>query len=359
MDEPAVRFADLETLVAARGPPGAEYPVADAFAELVEPHVDSVGYDEMGNVVATSEGDPDAPEILLAAHTDELAVLVEDVTDDGFLEYAMLGGHYKGNFPGQRVRVGPDGVLGVVGPKSRHYMSGDEKESLAEDLVVDVGASSRAEVAELNVEPGDHATWDREVAELAGDRVTGRALDDRLALAVLLGVARTADTDATVHYAATVQEEVGLRGARATGFSVDPDVAIAVEIFPADDYPAGGDDGPGVELGEGPVVEFGDGTSEYLFGGVLVDRRTRSWLETAGESAGASLQQAVMIGGTTDATEFQQVRGGRHAGAIAVPCRYTHSPVETVSLADAHETAAVLAEALETPFPSRDEVRWG
>jgi endoglucanase len=359
MDEPAVRSADLETLVAARGPPGAEYAVADAFAELVEPHVDSVAYDEMGNVIATSEGDSDAPEILLAAHTDELAMLVDGVTDDGFLEYTMLGGHYKGNFPGQRVRVGPDGLLGVVGAKSRHYMSDDEKASLAENLVIDVGATSRGEVEERNVEPGDHATWDREVADLAGDRITGRALDDRLALAVLLGVARAADTDATVHYAATVQEEVGLRGARATGFSVDPDIAVAVEIFPADDYPAGGDDGPGVELGAGPVVEFGDGTSEYMFGGVLVDRQTRSWLETAGKSADVALQQAVMIGGTTDATEFQQVAGGRHAGAVAVPCRYTHSPVETVSLADADETAAVLTEALATDFPSREEVRWG
>ena len=362
MTDPAIDFSDLERLVAARGPPGAEYPVADAFAELVEPHVDSVEYDEMGNVVATSEGDADAPEIMLAAHTDELALLVEGVTDDGFLEYAMLGGHYKGNLPGQQVVVGPDGVPGVIGPKSRHLMSEDEKESLAENLVIDVGATGREEVADLNIEPGDHATWDREVTRLANDRIAGRALDDRALLAVLLAVARSedaADTDATVHYVATVQEEVGLRGARAAGFSVDPDVGIALEIFPADDYPAGNPTDPTVEVGAGPVVEFGDGTSEYLFGGVLVDRQTFEWLTAAAGSRDVAVQHAVMVSGTTDATQFQQVRGGRHAGAVAVPCRYTHSPVETLSLADANEAAELLAEAIRTEFPGREEVRHG
>lgn len=357
--DPAIDFEELERLVAVRGPPGAEYPVADVFAELIEPHVDSVSDDEMGNVIATSEGEADAPEIMLAAHTDELALLVDGVTDDGFLEYAMLGGHYKGNFPGQQVRVGPDGVLGVVGPKSRHLMSEDEKDSLAENLVVDVGATSREEVADLNVEPGDHATWDREVTRLANDRVAGRALDDRIALAMLVAVARNTDTDATVHYVATVQEEVGLRGARAAGFSVDPDVGVALEIFPADDYPAGEPSDPTVEVGAGPVVEFGDGTSEYLFGGVLVDRQTFEWLQSAAGARDVAVQHAVMISGTTDATQLQQVRGGRHAGAIAVPCRYTHSPVETLSLADANEATEVLAEAIRTEFPSREEVRRG
>ena len=356
-NHPTIDFAELQRLVSARGPPGQEHPVADVFTELVEPHVDSVSRDELGNVVATSEGADDAPELMLAAHTDELAVLVDGVTDDGFLEYTMLGGHYKGNFPGQQVLVGPDDAPGVVGPKSRHLMSESEKESLSDELVIDVGATNPDEVAALNVEPGDHATWDREVTRLANDRIAGRALDDRIALAMLLAVAREEDADATVHYAATVQEEVGLRGARTAGFSVDPDVGIALEIFPADDYPAGDVADPTVELDAGPVVEFGDGTSEYMFGGALVDRQTLTWLRTAADERDVALQHAVMISGTTDATELQQVRGGRHAGAIAVPCRYTHSPVETVSLADADEAVAVLVEAVTTEFPSLEEAR--
>ncbi|WP_066416839.1 M42 family metallopeptidase [Halorubrum aethiopicum] len=359
MSEPTVEFEDVERLVAARGPPGDEYPVAAVFEELVEPHVDAVFYDPMGNLIATSEGDPDAPELMFAAHTDELALLVEEVTDDGFLEFVMLGGHYKGNLPGQEVRIGPEAVPGVIGPKSRHRMTDEERESLAEDLVIDVGATSRSEVAALDVEPGDHATWDRTVTRLANDRIAGRALDDRVPLAVLLAVAREEDADATVHYVATTQEEVGLRGARAAGHSVDPDVAVALEIFPANDYPSGVDGRPAVEVDGGPVVEFGDGTSEYLFGGLLVDRRTRSWLTGSARAVDVSVQEAVMLRGTTDATEFQGVRGGRHAGAVAVPCRYTHSPVETLSLADANEAAVALAEAIRTPFPDRNEVRHG
>lgn len=348
---------ELAQLVAARGPPGDEYDVAKTFEELVRPHVDRVEWDELGNVIATDEGSEDAPEIMLAAHTDELAFLIDEVRDDGLLSLTMMGGHYKGYLAGQSVLVGPDEVPGVIGAKPRHYMSNEEKESLPETLHVDVGASSAAEVAELNVEPGDHATWDRELTELNHGKLAGRALDDRLFLAVLLAVARDVETDATVHYAATVQEEVGLRGARTAGYSVDPDVAIALDIFPADDYPIDGESSATVELGSGPVVEFGDGTSEYLFGGVLVDRQTREWLDRAADDAAVGVQHGVMIGGTTDATQLQGVRGGRHAGALGVPCRYTHSPVETVDLDDVDGMVETLRTALSTPFPDRTDVR--
>lgn len=350
---------DLSAFVSARGAPSNEYEVAETFVSRIQDHVDTVRRDEQGNVIATQEGDSDTDfEIMLAAHTDELALLINDVDDDGFLEYTKVGGHYKGNIPGQRVVVGPDDVLGVIGPKSRHYMDADEKERIDESaLRIDIGADSPEDVAELNVEPGDFATWDREYEHLANGKITGRALDDRIALAILVAVARAADADATVHYVATVQEEVGLRGARMTGFSVDPDVGIALEIFPGDDYPAADESNPSAELGEGPVVEFADGTSEYLFGGILVDRETRTWLQTAADEADVDLQQGVMIGGSTDATEFQQVHGGRHAGAIAVPCRYAHSPVETLDVADVNDTIATVASALTTDFPSPTDVR--
>lgn len=349
---------DLAAFVAARGAPSNEYDVADEFEERIDEHVDSIERDAQGNVIATSEGGDDALEVMLAAHTDELALLVDNVTEDGFLEYTKIAGHYKGNFPGQRVVVGPDEVLGVLGPKSRHLMSEEEKENVDEEsLTIDVGATSREEVTDLNVEPGDFATWDREYDHLANGRITGRALDDRIALAILVAVAEAADTEMTVHYVATVQEEVGLRGARMAGHSVDPDVGIALEIFPADDYPAADEPEPSTELGEGPVVEFADGTSEYLFGGVLVDRETRTWLKRGAESAGVDVQETVMISGSTDATELQQVRGGRYAGAIAVPCRYSHSPVETLDLADADETVATLVSALDTSFPGPDDIR--
>ncbi len=347
---------ELSKLVEARGPPGDEYEVANVYSDLIEPYVDSVERDSMGNIIATIEndGNPDAPEVMYAAHTDELAVLVDQIRDDGHLSYTMLGGHYKGNFPGQQVLVGPDKVPGVIGAKPRHYMTTEEKESLPDELLIDVGADSPDEVADLNIEAGDFATWDRELTELAKNRLAGRALDDRIALAILLSLARNADPEGTVHFVASVQEEVGLRGARAVGASVDPDIGIALEIFPADDYHAAGDENT-VELGEGPVVEFADGTDEYLFNGMIVDRQTRRWLKDAAAASDVSLQHAVMVGGTTDATEFQQVHGGRHAGAIAVPCRYTHSPVETIDLDDVSKTVEVLAEALNTEFPTPEE----
>ena len=353
-DDHPLDIERIERFVAPRGPSGDERAVADVFEHAIKPHVDAVSRDELGNVIATSEGI--GPEIMVAAHTDELGFLVDGITDAGFLRFRMLGGHYKGNLAGQGVLVGPDRVPGVVGAKSRHYMTDEEKESLPENLHIDVGARNGDEVADLNVRPGDFATFDRDVTALANGRLAGRAIDDRIALAILVAVAERTDADATIHYVATVQEEVGLRGARAAGFSVDPDVGIAVEIFPADDYPSGGNH-VDVELDAGPVVELGDGTSEYMFGGLLVDRRTLAWLTDASDVADVEVQHAVMLGGTTDATQVQGVRGGRHAGAIAVPCRYTHSPVETVSLADARETVDVLCAALVTPFPSAEDAR--
>ncbi len=354
---------ELDRLVDARGGPGGEYHVARVFEDLIEPHVDEVRWDAMGNVIATaygerdSDGDETDMDVMLAAHTDELALLIDGITDDGLCTFSMLGGHYRGYLLGQHVRVGPDGVPGVIGAKPRHFMSDEEKDGLPDTLHIDLGAGDASAVADLNVEPGDHATWDRELTDLANNRLAGRALDDRIALAALLAVARETTTDRTVHYVATVQEEVGLRGARATAYDVDPDVAIALEIYPTDDYPIDGDRSSTVALGDGPVVELADGTSEYLFGGVLVDRQTLTWLTQAGETAGVTVQHDVMIGGTTDATEFQSIGGGRHAGAIAVPCRYTHSPVETIDLTDAEATVDVLRTALESQFPARTAVR--
>lgn len=353
--------SDLERLVEARGPPGAEYAVGDVFTELIEPYVDTVSHDAMGNVIATQEGrDPDAPEILLAAHIDELAFIIQDITDDGFLRFEMLGGHYQGNFPGQRVRVGPEQVPGVIGAKSLHYMSDEERQSLPDtELYIDVGAESPAEVSSLNIQRGDYATWATTLTELANDRVAGRAMDDRVAAAMLVAVARACReaVDATVHFVATVQEEVGLRGARAVGANLDPDIALALEIFPADDYPTADVESPTVALDEGPVIELADGLTPSLATGLIVDEQTRAWLETASERCEIEPQRAVMQGITTDASELNQVDGGRHAGAIGVACRYTHSPVETISLTDVEETVDVVSDALQTPFPSRDDVR--
>jgi len=345
---------DLRRLIDARGPSGDEHDVAAVFRTLIEPHVDRVSTDAFGTSVGTSEGTGDGPEILLAAHTDELAFLIDEITDDGFLRFSWLGAHYPGNFAGQSVEVGPDRVAGVIGPRSRHRMDDDEVASLPEDWYIDLGADSREAVEELNVQVGDYATWDQGLIDLADDRFAGRAIDDRVGLAVLAAVARATDSDATVHYAAVAQEEPGLRGAETTGYQLDPDIALAIDIFPAN-HP-GEDDRVEVPLGSGPAVELAEGVGQML-NGVLVNRQVREWLRRAGEKADVQPSHCVFRDGFTDARALQTVRGGRHAGTVSVPCRYTHSPVETFQQSDAAETVSLLAAALTTPFPSREESR--
>jgi len=345
---------DLDALVTERGAPGDEYDVAERYADLIAPHVDSVQMDDAGNVIATQEGDGEGREMMLAAHTDELAFMIDGITDDGFLRFRWLGAHYPGNFAGQQVVVGPDAVPGVIGAKSRHRMDDDEVESLPEEWYIDVGAPSADAVEALNIRPGDFATWDRGYTQLANGRLAGRAMDDRLGLAVLTEVARRTDPDATVRYVATVQEEPGLRGAEMTGYTLDPDIALAVDIFPGD-HP-GDDDRVEADLGGGPAVELAEGVGQML-NGVLVNRQVREWLRRAADRAEVTPQYTVFQHGFTDARVLQTVRGGRHAGVVSVPCRYTHSPVETVARSDIAETTVLLARAVEEPFPSRAESR--
>ncbi|OYR75908.1 M42 family metallopeptidase [Halorubrum ezzemoulense] len=345
---------DLRQLIDARGPSGDEHSVAAVFRTLIESHVDDVSTDDFGNLVATSEGARNAPEILLAAHTDELAFLIDEITDDGFLRFSWLGAHYPGNFAGQRVEVGPERVPGVIGPKSRHRMDDEEARSLPEDWYIDLGADSEEAVEQLDVRVGDYATWDRGLVSLAGGRFSGRAIDDRLGLAILAAVARTTDTDATVHYAAVAQEEPGLRGAETTGYQVDPDIALAVDVFPGN-HP-GDDDRFEVPLGGGPAVELAEGVGQML-NGVLVNRQVREWIRRAGGEVDVEPTNCVFRNGFTDARALQTIRGGRHAGTVSVPCCYTHSPVETFQKSDAVETVSLLSAALTTPFPSREESR--
>jgi endoglucanase len=348
-----IKIKELNQLVKTRGPSGDEFDVAELYADLVEPHVDTVQTDASGNVIATDQGADDAPEIMLAAHTDELAFMIDEITDDGFLRFSWLGAHYPGNFAGQDLEIGPDRVPGVIGPKSRHRMD-EEYDGLPEEWYIDLGVDSAEAARELNIRVGDYATWDQGMTELANGRFSGRAMDDRVGLAVLLAVARTADPKATVHYVATVQEEPGLRGAEMTGYELDPDIAIAVDIFPGN-HP-GDDDRVEVPLGQGPAVELAEGVGDML-NGVLVNRQVREWLTRAGKQADVETQPTVFQDGFTDARALQIVRGGRHAGVVSVPCRYTHSPVETFQKSDADETVALLSAAVETPFPSREESR--
>lgn len=352
----AFDLTTLNELTDVRGGPGDEYTVGNKFIELISPHVDTVDQDPMGNVIATQKGTNSNSDVAILTHLDELALIVDGVTDDGFLTYSPLGGHYVGNIVGERFCIGPNDVIGVVGTKATHQMTDEERSNLPENLVLDIGANSKAAVEDSEVDVGHRATWDTTLTSLSGDRVTSRALDNRAAVAVAVEMARQVDSDRTVHYVGTVQEEVGLRGARTASYSIDPDIALSIDIANTQDYPATSAPATTVQLGGGPVLQLGDGWDGSMWGGMLTNKQILSWLTSTANDQEISFQKSMLVGGVTDGREAQQVRGGRLAGSVGIPCRYAHSSVEMVDVDDLAATVSLLTKAVQTQIPNLEEV---
>lgn len=331
-------FDLLRELSEAHGTVGYEdAPRALAVREL-ERSTDRVRTDPMGNVVGTVDGGD--RELLVAAHLDEVGFMVRHVDDDGFLRVRPLGGWNPELLRSARVRVhaagGDDPLDGVVGAVPAHVRETEGPQEVA-DVAVDL-CRGPDEVAE-RVRVGDVVTM-RADAERVGDSVTGKALDDRAGVWALLRAAERATPDATVHFVATTQEEVGLRGARAVGADVDPDVALAVDgtleravpgVDPADRV---------TELGAGVGVKRADAT---VVPSPTVVRR----LEALARERDVPFQREVAANIGTDTGALQTAAGATPVGALSIPVRYHHSTVETAHVDDLEATVDLLTAAVE------------
>jgi len=256
--------------------------------------------------------------------------------------------------PGQRVRVhGREGtVTGVIGRKPIHLLEHDERSKVAKikDLCIDIGASSREE-AEARVAVGDPVTFAFEMERLAGDRVTSRGLDDKMGSFVVAETLRRLaerkpDLRCTVYGVSTVQEEVGLRGARTSAFGIDPDVGICVEVTFASDHPGVDKKAVGdVQVGKGPVLCRGANINPRLFE-LLVDTAQAEGIPVQFEAAPRATG--------TDANVMQLTRAGVATALMEVPLRYMHTPSEVLSLSDLDHAIQLLAAALLRIGPDRD-----
>src|SRR5680860_501903 len=254
----------LLTLFAdAHGVSGHEGAVASLLAAELEPLVDEVTTDGMGNVVGTRNGT--GPSIMIAAHMDEIGFMVKYIDENGFLRFVPLGGWSDQMALGQRVFVhGAKGeVMGVIGAKPPHIMDEEERKKIIKikDMFIDVGASDAENAAALGIEIGSPVTLDRAMAPLANDLVTGKSFDDRAGVVMMiLAMQRLKGKKikATVHAVGTVQEEVGLKGARTSAFSLDPDAAIISEVGIPGDHPGVTKEQRHVVIGKGPVLTVVD-----------------------------------------------------------------------------------------------------
>jgi endoglucanase len=307
------------------------------WVEYVEEFADEVWTDDYGNAVAVLEGGD--PAVALAGHGDEIGFMVRDIEDSGAVRMMPIGGSDRTVSKGQHVRIhtadGP--VPGVVGQTAIHLRDPDE--DAVDDIErqhVDIGVDDAEEAAEM-VERGDPITFDQTVAELANDRIAARGLDNRIgiwAAAEGLRRAAVADPEATVYAVSTVQEELGLQGAKMVGFDLAPDAVVATDVTHATDTP-GTPSGreTGVELGGGPVVTRGSANHPRVVDSVR---------QVAGD-AGIDIQlQAAGNRTRTDADAFYTSRGGIPSLNLGVPNRYMHTPVEVLDLADLDATADLL-----------------
>ncbi|MXR50849.1 M20/M25/M40 family metallo-hydrolase [Halovenus sp. WSH3] len=332
----------LKELTETSGVPGYEDRIREVVRRELEPEVDRIRTDSMGNVVGTIEGDSDT-EVVVAAHMDEIGFMVRHVTEDGFVQVDALGGWDARVLKAQRVTVHTDegDLTGLIGSPPPHTLDEDQLDAdpEVEDVYIDLGLDG--ETARERVSRGDLVTLEQST-ELVGETVTGKALDDRVCLFAILEAARRIDDpEVTIHFAATVQEEVGIRGAQALGFDLDVDLAIALDVTVANDV-------PGFEPGD-HVTELGDGTAIKLKdSSVITNPKVNDRLREVAEEEGIDYQIEVLPAGGTDTAGFQRFGGAAPVGALSIPTRYLHTVTESAHVDDIEATIDLLAAVLET-----------
>lgn len=340
MDES--RIAILRRMISAPSPSGFEQPMQEIVREAVSKYSDEVRTDVHGNVIAALNPSGN-PRVMLTAHCDELGFLVRYIDEQGFLYFAPIGAYAPATLPGERVYVYTPGgpILGVIGYKPLHLMNGEERGKAPKitDLWIDIGVSNREEAQQL-VPIGSVATRASQLELMRGELVVSRALDDKAGVFSILEAMRhlfeqRSRLKASVFFVSAVQEEVGSRGATTSVYSVNPQLAIAVDTIYTSDHPMTSKYEIGeVKLNGGPVITIGG----------FVNPRVYALLVNAAKDAGLTYQidpEASCTG--TDTDIIQVARSGVATGLVSIPLRYMHTGSEIASFKDIEEVAKLLA----------------
>lgn len=335
------RIAFLERMIATPSPSGFEQPVQQVIRTELKQFTDEIRTDVHGNVIAALNPSG-SPRVMLTAHCDELGFLIRYVDEQGFLYFAPIGGFDPSTLPGNRVQIqtptGP--ILGVIGRTPVHLLDSGEREKAPKlsDLWIDIGAANQEEAKKL-VPPGSVATRAATLEHLQGDIVTSRALDDKSSVFALIETMRhlheqREQLQTGVFFVSAVQEEVGSRGAQTAAYSVDPLIAVAVDVTFTSDHPGVSKTKIGdIRLNGGPILSIGGN----------INPRVYQLLVKAADETGLSWQIDPEAGATwTDTDVIQTARGGVATALVSIPCRYLHTGSEIVSLKDVEEVSTLL-----------------
>jgi endoglucanase len=309
----------------------------------------SIEYDGLGSVIATLPGSPTSgPRVMVTAHLDEVGLMVQHITPDGFIRVKMLGGILEQALPDQRwtilARTGP--VPAITGLRTTHVLPASQRGVVwpLEDTFLDVGASSREEVERLGIRPGDGIAPLSSFLALPNGRYAGKAWDDRVGLGVMIAVARRIRAErmtlrTPIVWVATTQEEIGLRGAQTAVQKARPDLGISIEAGVSADYPAITPTQAQERLGAGPGIFLLDST-------MIPNRKLRDFFFDVAQQSKIPLQPNVLTGYGEDGAEIQRFDSGRPTVNMTVPTRYLHSHTGIIQRADFDRAVDLLIQVL-------------
>ena len=317
-----------DTVGGAFGPSGREDAVREAIAAIAGEYIDDITTDALGNLICRKKGA--GKKLLFAAHMDSIGAVATYIDEKGFIRFAQVGGLFKGDLINIQVRFA-GGTRGVISYEEKTPF----KDITLDNLFIDIGAADRAD-AERQVQIGDFAVFDAPRFEQNGV-LCGPYLDNRIGcVTLLLVMERLAqqEIENDLYFAFTAQEEVGLRGAGAAAFAVEPDIAVAVDVTDTGDLPERKTP-MAVDMGRGPAVKVMDRS-------VICTPEVCAALERAAAACGIDVQREILQFGGTDTAALQKTRAGVQAGAVSIPTRYIHSPSEMCAVSDVEAAARLL-----------------
>lgn len=339
----------LQELSEAVGVSGHEEAVRKVILKAIEGHVTDIRIDPVGNITAikkTKGKAKDRPRVMLDAHMDEVGFMVTGMNGDGLIKFTNIGRVDERILPGLRVKIGDEAIPGVILWTPIHKTYGQNTPVKISDLRIDIGAGSKDEVSG-KVKAGDRIVFDSAFMEIGEKMLRGKAFDDRAGCSVLIDVLQGGPYPVDVLAAFTVQEEIGLRGAKVAAQTLKPDVAIALEGTTANDIPnplleADEDDhhNPACRLGDGPAVTVMDFS-------VIVPPQLLKFIRSTAEKHNIPYQLKTQLGGGTDAGAIHTTTVGVPAAVISVPCRYIHSPMAYLNRDDYAHTVSLIQALLK------------
>lgn len=322
-----------EKFTQAFGPSGNEKEIRDIIKKEIKNYVDEIYVDNLGSLIAHKKGK--GKKLLFAAHMDEIGIIVTHIDEKGFIRFAPVGGVYPIISLGQRIQFG-NGQKGVIGVEFKDIPR--DKIPPLSKMFIDIGASSKKDV-EKTVNVGDMACFTHEFVDL-GKKWVSKAMDDRLCCAALVKAIKSIKkTVNDLYFVFTVQEEVGLRGGKTSTYSVDPDLAIAVDVTGTGDTPKGFT--MDVALGKGPALKIMDFS-------IVVTEKVKTFMKKVADKNKIPVQMEILQFGGTDAGAMQMTKGGISSGCISIPTRYIHTPGETVDKDDVEKTVKWIVSLSET-----------